>query len=109
MTYEVRNQFYQGHYRKASNFPIPNTQYTSLYLEGEDMSLTHEVPNQTHVTSYHSEKDTDELRFTHTFSEDTEITGNMNLKLWVSTEETDDMDIFAGIKNSINRVKKFIS
>ena len=22
----------------------------------------------------------------------------MNLKLWVSTEETDDMDIFAGIK-----------
>ena len=69
-----------------------------LYLEGEDMSLTHEVPNQTHVTSYHSEKDTDELRFTHTFSEDTEITGNMNLKLWVSTEETDDMDIFAGIK-----------
>ena len=33
----------------------------------------------------------------------------MNLKLWVSTEETDDMDIFAGIKNSINRVKKFIS
>lgn len=56
MTYEVRNQFYQGHYRKASNFPIPNTQYTSLYLEGEDMSLTHEVPNQTHVTSYHSEK-----------------------------------------------------
>ena len=49
MTYEVRNQFYQGHYRKASNFPIPNTQYTSLYLEGEDMSLTHEVPNQTHV------------------------------------------------------------
>ena len=77
------------------------------------MSLTHEVPNQTHVTSYHSEKILtnydDELRFTHTFSEDTEITGNMNLKLWVSTEETDDMDIFAGIKNSINRVKKFIS
>lgn len=98
VTYEVRNQFYQGHYREASNFPIPNTQYTSLYLEGEDMSLTHEVPNQTHVTSYHSEKDTDELRFTHTFSEDTEITGNMNLKLWVSTEETNDMDIFAGIK-----------
>ncbi len=98
VTYEVRNQFYQDHYREASNFPIPNTQYTSLYLEGEDMSLTHEVPNQTHVTSYHSKKDTDELRFTHTFSEDTEITGNMNLKLWVSTEETNDMDIFAGIK-----------
>ncbi|MEJ7438011.1 acyl esterase, partial [Staphylococcus warneri] len=28
VTYEVREKFYQGHYREASDFPIPNTQYT---------------------------------------------------------------------------------
>ena len=37
--------------------------------------------------------------YTYTFSEDTELTGNMNLKLWVSSNEADDIDIFAGIKN----------
>ena len=35
VTYEVREKFYQGHYREASDFPIPNTQYTALYLDGE--------------------------------------------------------------------------
>ena len=98
VTYEVREKFYQGHYREASDFPIPNTQYTPLYLDGENLSLNLDKPKQTHVSHYHSEKDNESLRFTYTFSEDTELTGNMNLKLWVSSNEADDMDIFAGIK-----------
>ena len=99
VTYEVREKFYQGHYREASDFPIPNTQYTALYLDGEKHSLNLDKPKQTHVSHYHSEKDNESLRFTYTFSEDTELTGNMNLKLWVSSNEADDIDIFAGIKN----------
>ena len=98
VTYEVREKFYQGHYREASDFPIPNTQYTALYLDGENHSLNLDKPKQTHVSHYHSEKDNESLRFTYTFSEDTELTGNMNLKLWVSSNEADDMEIFAGIK-----------
>lgn len=56
MTYEVREKFYQGHYREASDFPIPNTQYTALYLDGEKHSLNLDKPKQTHVSHYHSEK-----------------------------------------------------
>ena len=36
--------------------------------------------------------------FTVTFDEDTELTGNMKLKLWVSTTEGTDMDLFVGIE-----------
>ena len=32
------------------------------------------------------------------FKRDTELTGHMKLKLWVSTDKGDDMDLFVGIK-----------
>ena len=35
-----------------------------------------------------------ELRFSH----DSELTGNMKLKLWVSPVDADDMDVFVGIR-----------
>lgn len=32
------------------------------------------------------------------FDKDIELVGNMNLKLWVSIKDLDDMDLFVGIK-----------
>ncbi len=36
--------------------------------------------------------------FIYQFREETELTGGMNLRLWVSAEQTDDMDIFVAVK-----------
>ncbi|MFU0767727.1 CocE/NonD family hydrolase [Staphylococcus pasteuri] len=98
VTYEVRDQFYRGEFKTATSFPLPNTEYTPLYLNGKELTLNQNAVSEENTTSYDSENEKDEVRFSYTFDKDTELVGNMNLKLWVSTDDTDDMDLFAGIK-----------
>ncbi|KRF68277.1 acyl esterase [Bacillus sp. Soil768D1] len=99
--YEVREKFYKGHIRTANEWPIAQTKYSKQYLNGEEMSLQQTpVQNETRLT-YNAEPgqtENSDLRFKFTADEDIELTGNMKLKLWVSAEDTDDMDIFVGIK-----------
>ncbi|PNZ70073.1 CocE/NonD family hydrolase [Staphylococcus croceilyticus] len=96
--YEVRDKFYRGQFKTAENFPLPNTNYQALYLNNSDMSLNEESISTDAVASYNSESNEDELRYTYTFNQDTELVGNMKLKLWVAAEKADDLDLFAGIK-----------
>ncbi|PTE69623.1 acyl esterase [Staphylococcus devriesei] len=96
--YEVRDKFYRGTFKTADNFPLPNTDYQALYLDSDNMSLNVQQPSDKAVATYDSESNDDEARYTYTFEEDTELTGNMKLKLWVAAEETNDLDLFAGIK-----------
>ncbi|MFU1769450.1 CocE/NonD family hydrolase [Mammaliicoccus sciuri] len=99
VSYEVRDKFYRGNTKTATNFPLPNTKETALYLDGSDMTLKDLKPEASTKVSYNSESEgKDEVRFNKVFNEDTELTGNMKLKLWVSAEEADDMDLFVGIK-----------
>ncbi|MEC0111202.1 CocE/NonD family hydrolase [Paenibacillus taichungensis] len=99
--YEVREKFYNGHIRTANEWPIPQTVYSEYYLNGEEMSLQ-QAPVQNEATlTYNAEPGqtaNSDLRFTFTANKDMELTGNMKLKLWVSTDDTDDMDLFVGIK-----------
>lgn len=96
--YEVRDQFYRGEFKNADQFPLPNTNYKALYLNNSDMSLSKTQVSNDLVAAYDSESDDDELRYVYTFEQDTELTGNMKLKLWVAAENAEDLDIFAGIK-----------
>ncbi|MFB7121577.1 CocE/NonD family hydrolase [Bacillus tropicus] len=99
--YEAREKFYQGEIRYENEWPIARTVYSEHYLNGEEMSLQHTpVQNETRLT-YNAEPgqtEKSELRFEFTADEDIELTGYMKLKLWVSTDDTDDMDLFVGIK-----------
>lgn len=96
--YEVRDKLYRGEFKNATQFPLPNTNYQALYLNNSDMSLNNQSISTGTVASYNSESNEEELRYTYTFNQDTELVGNMKLKLWVAAEEADDLDIFAGIK-----------
>lgn len=96
--YEVRDQFYRGEFKNADQFPLPNTNYKALYLNNSDMSLSKTQVSNDLVAAYDSESDDDELRYVYTFEQDTELTGNMKLKLWVAAENAEDLDIFASIK-----------
>lgn len=103
VSYEVRDKFYQGQTKSASNYPLPNTEATPLYLDGHNMKLNTSKVKDVAKVLYNSEvSDNDEVRFSKIFEEDTELTGNMKLKLWVSADNADDMDLFAGIKK-VNR------
>ncbi|MBC6004900.1 CocE/NonD family hydrolase [Paeniclostridium sp. NSJ-45] len=97
--YELREKFYQGQNKFTTEWPLPDTKYTELYLNGEDMSLQDTPAKEESVVSYSTENtENDEVRFKIEFKENTEITGYMKLKLWVSAQDADDMDLFVGVK-----------
>ncbi|KGE18857.1 CocE/NonD family hydrolase [Paenibacillus wynnii] len=99
--YEVMEKFYKGHISNANEWPISQTLYSKHYLNGEKMSLQHTAVQNETTLNYNAEPgqtENSDLRFTFTADKDIEITGNMKLKLWVSADDTDDMDIFVGIK-----------
>jgi len=79
--------------------PPARTRYEKLYLNGPDGAL---IPKPVKDISsgkvvYHSTQG-GSASFGITFDEDTELTGYMKVKLWVSCEEADDMDLFVTVK-----------
>lgn len=77
--YEVRDQFYKGEFKSASAFPLPNTEYTPLYLNAENHTLNHAKISSAHVAQYDSEDKRQDVSFKYTFDKDTELVGNMKL------------------------------
>lgn len=101
VSYEAREKFYQSQARIESEWPIARTDYTPLHLNGGEMSLQAAPAGKEEKLCYNSEPgvvENSELRFQYTVSQNTEVTGYMKLKLWVSAADADDMDLFIGIK-----------
>lgn len=98
---EVRERYYVGSIRSENEWPIARTQYTKLYLNAADGSLQLDPVSQEASCSYDSlEKDSGSNRaqFKIIFEELTELLGHMKLKLHMTPEGADDMDIFVGIQ-----------
>ena len=93
---EVRERYYQGDLRHEQEWPLARTQYTELWLNGGDGSIGSEPTERESVTAY--DATTGSTHFDHTFEEDTEITGYSKLRLWVSAEGSDDMDLFVALQ-----------
>ena len=83
--------------RVEETFPLERQQPMVLYLNAETMTLQEKPDEKKNVTEYDSEDKTEKRIFTFTFSEDTEISGFSNLKLWLSTEVGNDMDVFVSM------------
>ena len=103
---EVRETIHKYHVRHENDWPIPRTQYKKLYLDASDGTLKfHKVHRPVKVSYNSGDGDwhypltsEEQAVFDITFDEDTELTGVMRLKLWVSPRDADDMDIFATIR-----------
>ena len=99
---EVRDRFYQQMVRYENEWPIARTRYTPLYL-GADGAMKETPAKLGSSLSYDStaklspHSSDGRAIFTHRFDRDTELTGYMKLKLWVSTDASDDMDLFVGV------------
>lgn len=86
--------------------------YTTFYLDARKGILSLDKPEETTIVSYNSDVSPvsqiihqepvvgpeGKASFQIAFNDDTEITGFMKLKLWVSPEDTDDMDIFVTVR-----------
>ena len=100
-------------YRPEADWPIPRRVRTDLWLDASNGTLSKTKPEQEASVAYDcdvehkfydsqreaTEKDNTEGRaeFTYVFDEDTEITGDMNLYLWVEADGNDDMDLFVRV------------
>lgn len=79
--------------RAETDFPIPRTQYKKLYLNAAKGSLNDTAAAADSSITYDSDKKGKAV-FKMKMAEDTEITGYIKLRLWVSAEDHDDMDLF---------------
>jgi predicted acyl esterase len=93
---EVRESLEQYRVRYEDAWPIPNTVYRELYLDGSTNALQTTVLSHSDTIQY--DPLNSDASFAYRFSEDTELSGNMKLKLWVSTNEGSDMDLFVAVK-----------
>ncbi|QSP94746.1 CocE/NonD family hydrolase [Marinobacter salinisoli] len=92
---EVRETLTKYKVRYEDDWPIPRTEYRALFLDQEKQSLTHDRPRQETTANYDAKSGT--VTYQIQFDEDTELSGNMKLKLWVSTSRGSDMDLFIGV------------
>jgi predicted acyl esterase len=104
-------------WRFEDEWPLARTRYTKYYLSTENAGVVEDAMHDLRlVTTPPAKKD--EITFpsgpeayrrgvngqpmvsfvTEPMTEDVEVTGHINLKLWVSSE-TDDMDVFAYLRN----------
>ncbi len=82
--------------RAEEDWPIPRTEYKKLYLDAKSRSLKREQPAVESKVRYDAK--IGKATFDITFNEDTELTGNMVLKLWLEADGNDEMDLFATVQ-----------
>jgi predicted acyl esterase len=81
--------------RYEDDWPIPRTQYTKLFL-GNNSTLNLNKPEKMGKVIYDSADG--KVIFDIKFDRDTEISGHIMLKLWVSPNDSDDMDLFITLR-----------
>jgi len=94
---EVRDRYGVGQTRAENEWPLRRTVFRPLYLDAVGGRLGADKPAQAAEAGYDSQDEAARLCFDHVFAEDTELTGHMKLRCWVSAE-ADDMDLFIGIE-----------
>ncbi len=92
----IRRPGEQFELREESEWPLSGTQWTRLYLNAEDATLSHEPLGEASRQSYSAMRD--EVTFRLPAAEDdVEITGPLSAKLWISATTT-DADLFLVVR-----------
>ena len=93
--------------RTETAWPIPRTKWTTFYLDADDKSLTLNPSDKTSAVSYKPFEDNVTFMMP-VAKEDTEITGPLAAKLFISSETT-DADLFLTIRLFSPDGKKWFS
>ena len=95
---EVRRSLEDYEVRFESEFPPTSVVATPWFLDAPSGTLRAEIAAEPSDASYDSQSPSDGLVFRHDFTEDTEITGPMALRCFMSTESGFDLDLFVGVR-----------
>ncbi len=93
---EIRESLDKYKVRYEDSWPIDGTNYEKFYLAGRSNSLQTAPSRKIETVEY--DPFAGNASFSYKFAQDTELSGNMKLKLWVSTSEGSDMDLFVAVK-----------
>lgn len=82
--------------RPEARWPLDSARYQPLFLDAATKQLGMAPATDEAAASYRAmgKGPGDRACFGHRFERETELTGSMTLKLWVSTSEGDDLDLF---------------
>ncbi|NLY39526.1 MAG: CocE/NonD family hydrolase [Firmicutes bacterium] len=84
--------------RPEKEFPLLRTEYVKLYLDASTGLLSPGPVAKESKARYRSDDEQGKATFTIRFTEDTELTGFMKLRLWVEADGADDMDLFVYVE-----------
>ncbi|MEU4650133.1 CocE/NonD family hydrolase [Nocardia fluminea] len=83
--------------RPEQEWPLARQTWQTLYLDARSGDLSVTPVADEAVVEYAGDDTAASVRFCTQFDRDVEITGYLNLHLWVEAADTDDMDLFAAV------------
>ncbi|WP_191229302.1 CocE/NonD family hydrolase [Aurantiacibacter xanthus] len=92
---EVRDRHGEQVERAEQEYPLARTAYRTLHLDMASRALVDEAPAE---GSLRQDAVEGSASFDYRFKEETEITGEASLRLWVEAEGSDDMDLFVALE-----------
>jgi predicted acyl esterase len=95
---EVRKAFYQQEVRSEQSWPPASIQPMLLYLCANTGTLQRDPVASEGKVQYLSTSPNGRAVVSYRFERAVELIGGMRLKLWVSTSEGDDMDMFVVLR-----------
>lgn len=91
---EIRKGFYQQEVPSEPSWLLASAEPTLLYLCANTHSLQKEPVASEGTVQYQSTNRNGKAGYSCRFEQEVELIGSMRLKLWVSTSEGDDLDLF---------------
>jgi predicted acyl esterase len=95
---EVRKAYYQETVHVEQSWPLSSVHPTPLYLCANSAGFAREPPASEKSVQYRATSKYGRAVFSFRFDRATELIGSMRLKLWVSTSEGDDLDLFVVLR-----------
>jgi len=80
------------------DYPIPSTKYTDLYLRDNGKLSTSPQKNESSVAHVADSYQATPSEFTLIFDQSATLVGHSKAELYVSSNESDDMDVYVSIR-----------
>lgn len=110
--YEIREKYYAGEFRSDKAWPLPGTEYTKFYLNTSGNLQRDPVASESTVSyaSLGGDGGPARAQFDIKFDQRTDLVGHSKLRLWMSTDGSDDLDIFVALQklNAAGEIVPFI-
>jgi predicted acyl esterase len=95
---EIRKAYYTQEVRDAESWPLSSVQPALLYLCANTGSLQKDPVASEGQMKYRPTSRNGKAVFSARFDHAVELIGGMRLKLWISTSEGDDLDVFVVLR-----------